>query len=197
MIRPARCDSVGLLRFALPGFVAWGACGCSGPLGIPMVMRLEDEKQAQVTETWDAMLTPADRVERTLLLDTILAGQLHQTGVDELEFTSRKYTTEGMVVMEVRFARENPELDEFTFEYFDYDGNELRRERFQFDEVDERVRYLTASPMIESRIWVEEGEELPALAAERNARFEEIKALLAPMQDDPELPFENSEGDAP
>ena len=93
--------------------------GCHGPLTKPMVDRLDEETQQKVDDAWLNMFTPPDRLDRTLLLDVILSGQLHQYGVDYLRLVSEKHVGDGLVVMEVRYDREDPAFDEFSVSYVD------------------------------------------------------------------------------
>lgn len=128
---------------ALMTIVVLLAVGCHGPLRFsPMVTRPEPETQATIDESWENMLRPADRLERTLLLDVVLVHQFYQYGVDRLHMVSEKEVSGGRVIMEVRYDRERPLLDEFAVTYVDRHGREMRRERFDRDEVEERLRFL-------------------------------------------------------
>lgn len=115
--------------------------GC-GLLTFPMVTRLSEEKQAQVDDAWKNLFTPPDRLDRTLLLDVLLAMQLHQQGVDRLELVSEKEVGAARVVMSVRFDRTRPSFDEFVISYVDAVGVEARRERYTSGEVKERLSAL-------------------------------------------------------
>src|SRR5262249_2083604 len=102
--------------------------GCGGILTVPMVQRLDPEAQQQVDGIWSNLLTPPNRLDRTLLLDALMANQLHESGVDELRMVSKKRVGDGLAVMEVDFERERPEADGFTFTYVSSPGLEIRRE---------------------------------------------------------------------
>src|SRR5580765_3227054 len=93
--------------------------GCMmGPLTIPMVQRLEPESQRMVDESWKNMLTPPQRLDRTLLLDVICNMQLFQVGVDRVNFRSEKDVPDGKVVMEIDFRRDRVNRDRFTVTYY-------------------------------------------------------------------------------
>lgn len=155
--------------------------GCRGPLGVPMVERLGEEEQQYVDEAWRNMLAPPDRLDRTLLLDALVYYQLHHQGVDYLRMTSEKDVAGGLVVMDVRYDRDNPTFDVFEFTFVDAEGNELRRERYTHAEVLERFNYLCMGP---TRMDRECGEPVPdevqRRQAEHNARMEEIRAATQP-----------------
>src|SRR5687767_4309953 len=76
-----------------------------GPMLLPAVHRLDPDTQFHVNNAWNNMLTPPARLDRDLLLDVILARQLHTLGVDRLDFRSEKDTSPGKVVMTVRYDR--------------------------------------------------------------------------------------------
>ncbi len=162
------------------------AVGCHGPLTKPMVDRLDDETQAKVDDAWANMFTPADRLDRTLLLDAILSGQLHQYGVDYLRLVSEKHAGDGLVVMEVRFDREDPAFDQFSVTYVDSRGLEVRRERFTREEVEDRVDFLFSPIMREEGMEPDLEEQMQLRAAKREARMEEIRAVLAPLYEQDE-----------
>jgi hypothetical protein len=147
-----------------------------------MVHRLSEEEQRHVEDAWYNMLTPPDRLDRTLLLDTVIRYQLHHLGVDYLRMTSEKAVGDGLVVMEVRYDRTDPAFDEFEIAYVDSDGYEIRRERYSHDEVRERFEYLHG-PIVRSCSEDDEGpteEEIERLGAEHAARIEHIEAATQP-----------------
>ncbi len=156
--------------------------GCHGPLAVPMVSRLAPQEQEQVEQSWDNMLMPPDRLDRTLLLDTIIVLELHTRGVDRLRMTSEKFIDGAMVRMEVIFDRDTPESDAFVLSIFDDDGNELRYESYSPDEITCRVNELFGLKMIsddlEGIFVVDEEAE-----AAREARLEEIRAATQPAFD--------------
>jgi hypothetical protein len=158
------------------------SAGCHGPLAVPMVSRLGPEEQEQVEQSWDNMLMPADRLDRTLLLDTIIVLELHTRGVDRLRMTSEKFIDGAMVRMEVIFDRDNPDGDAFVLSVLDDDGNELRYESYSSDEITYRISELFGPKMtsddLEGKLVVDEEAE-----AARMARLEEIRAATQPAFD--------------
>ncbi len=155
--------------------------GCHGPLSKPMVDRLDEETQKKVDDAWVNMVSPPDRLERTLLLDCVLCSQLHQFGVDRLQLVSEKNVKDGLIVMEVRFDREAPEFDEFTITYLDGSGREVRRERFARDEIQERIDFLFTAESITDAMDTELRRGIEQRTAEREARLEEIRTALEPL----------------
>lgn len=175
------------MRVTLISLCLLTVAGC-GPLMRPMVDRLDDQTQARVDDTWDNMFSPVDRLDRTLLLDVILVGQLHQYGVDRLHMVSEKYVGDGLVVMEVSFDRAVPEADEFVVAYVDGDGYEIRRESYTREDIEDRIAFLFAPP-VDTEDWPpEERERHEALELEREARRAEISAILSPMSADESEP---------
>lgn len=116
-----------------------GILGCHGPLTVPVVERLEPEGQKVVDDSWLNMLSPPQRLDRSLLLDTVVANHFHQHGVDRLNLTSEKDVWGGRVIMTVYYDRAYPAFDSFTVAYIDAQGQERRRERYTFEEVEGRV----------------------------------------------------------
>ncbi|MGD8454176.1 MAG: hypothetical protein PVJ57_20370 [Phycisphaerae bacterium] len=162
------------------------AAGCRGPLGVPMVDRLDEERQAQVDDAWLNVFMASDQVERTLLLDAILCGQLHHRGVDTLHLVSEKHVGDGLVLMEVHFQQDNPDADEFAITFFDAAGWPLRRERFTREDVQARVSFFCQAAMQVEDAPPEVQAEMELQKAEYEARMEEIYTLLAPMLDNDE-----------
>ncbi|HPD29160.1 MAG TPA: hypothetical protein PLL20_04140 [Phycisphaerae bacterium] len=122
-----------------------GVLGCEGPLTVPAVERLEPEGQKTVDESWLNMLSPPERLDRSLLLDTVLTNHFHQRGVDRLNLTSEKDVWGGRVIMTVYYDRAHPAFDSFTVAYIDAQGRERRRERYTFEEVKGRVAELVGT----------------------------------------------------
>ncbi|MGQ9651695.1 MAG: hypothetical protein ACUVXJ_16450 [Phycisphaerae bacterium] len=118
--------------------------GCEGPLTVPAVERLEPENQKTVDQSWLNMLSPPERLDRSLLLDTVLTNDFHQRGVDRLNLTSEKDVWGGRLIMTVYYDRACPAFDSFTVAYIDAHGRESRRERYTFEEVKGRVAELLA-----------------------------------------------------
>ena len=155
-------------------------CGYHGPLGIPMVERLSDDEQKQIDEGWGNMFTPAERLDRELLLDTLITYQLHHRGVDSLRLVSEKRIGENLVVMEIRFDLDDPEHDEFEISYVDSEGYELRRERFSHGEVLGLVNYLfCTSVFLPDKDEPPSDEELQR-QAKHEARMEAIRTATQP-----------------
>jgi hypothetical protein len=148
-----------------------------------MVTRLPEEQQKEVDSAWDNMLRPPDRLDRVLLLDTILSSQLWQLGIDRLDLTSEKRYADGWIRMEVRFDREHPELDEFALTLLDKTGRQLRRERYTREEVDERFAFLAGGCDVMEGETPEEASRRTAF--ERRKRKEEIAAATQPADSEP------------
>ena len=162
--------------------------GCSSLVARPMVARLQPEQQSQIDDSWDNMLSPPERLDRMLLLDTVLAGQLYQIGADRVQFRSEKQVRDGTVTMEVFYSRHNPDNDRFTIRYVDGNGLQRRFETYTRQEVDERFEFL-APGLAERRTTGHEcaelsDEERDALQKERKAQLEarerEIRAATQP-----------------
>jgi len=153
--------------------------GC-GPLTYPMVDRLEPESQAQVDAAWENMLSPPGRLDRTLLLDTLLCMQAHHHGVDRLDLVSEKRVGQGRVVMTVRFDRERPEFDEYVVAYLDEQGREARRERYTPGEIRERMEFFQRRSCLVG----EEGHAHcdPEECRQCETRMQEIQAATQPAQ---------------
>ena len=148
-----------------------------------MVLRLEEKHQALVDQAWSNMLTPVERLDRMLLLDTIIAHRFHEVGVDRLHLLSEKDLPGGTVHMEVFFNRQKPEADLFVVTYRDHAGRMLRSEKYDREDVEGRSEFLGlpvhGSDTIEGMDGAE-CEELEARKAEREARMREIKAATQP-----------------
>lgn len=167
-----------------------GCClGCHGPLTVPMVERLDKEQQKEVDDSWSNMLSPPTRLSRTVLLDTMLANQFHQRGVDSLRLVSEKQVNGGRVVLEINFEKNAPNFDEFVFTCLDTQGNEIRRERYTRDDVEQRVRVLmdcVQIPEDEEKLAAMDPAQLADLrrrAAEQRAAHEAIRAATQPSNE--------------
>lgn len=157
--------------------------GCTGVLSTPMVVRLDQEQQAKVDDAWVNMFSPPSRLDRGLLLDTLVTRQMHHLGVDELRFVSKKRVGDALVVMEVDFNRLEPDFDAYTVTYVNAPGMEARRERYTFDEIRERMQFLAASHfVVEDEKLTDEQRQQLALErqASREARMKEIEAATQP-----------------
>lgn len=163
------------------------ASGCRGPLAVPMVERLDEPAQAKVDGVWGVLLDSQPPVDRTLLLDIVLFHQLHQLGVDSLQLTSTKRLGDGHVEMQVRFERDKPDLDEFTVAYFHADGREIRRERYSRADIEDRIQFFSGDVALAEKTTPEATSAAHERRnAEREARMQQIEALLAPvLQADP------------
>jgi hypothetical protein len=175
-------STMSALRLSLV-LVCLFSIGCGRVMPVPMVDRLEPEKQFEVDVAWHNMLTPPDRLDRTLLLDVLLLHQFHAHGVDRLRLTSEKWLVGGVVVMEVVFERDDPARDAFWVTYQDDSGNVLRQERYSRVDIEERLEFAFGDGLIIGDE-DEEDPEIEALraqrAAEREARMEEIQAATQP-----------------
>lgn len=113
--------------------------GCSGPLTFPMVERLQPEDQAEVEEIWNNVLTPIGRLDRDTLLDTVVASQLHQQGIDRLNLQCEKVFDGGRIVFRLSFDRARPAGDVLEIDIFDNAGRRVRSEEYAGAEVLERT----------------------------------------------------------
>jgi hypothetical protein len=166
------------------------AAGC-GPTTYPMIDRLSEEDQKQVDTSWVNMFAPPDRLDRTLLLDVLLASQFHQRGVDRTTMVSEKEVGTDRAVMTMRFDRKNPAFDEFTIALVDDQGRERRRERYTADEIRARLHFLgqhmhamTADPDESDsktpRDRLKRARLDESLTQEYDARIREIQAATQP-----------------
>lgn len=161
--------------------------GCHGPLTKPMIDRLDEKGQAKIDEVWENMIAPPDALDRTLLLDVILSAQLYQHGVDSMRFVSEKDVGENLVVMEIRFDREEPRFDEFSVSVIDASGVEVRRERYGRDEINEEVNLIFENrhgAQAASNEDADTTEEMTERELLRNERMQEIHEVLEPLRRD-------------
>jgi hypothetical protein len=133
---------------------------------------------------WVNMLSPTDRLDRDLLLDTLIAFQLHGLGVDRLTMQSEKDYIGGRVRMNVEFDRQRPEVDCFRVSVFDRGGRLVRAERYTGQEVLDHVHAL-AEPLPPQAIDADGNPvpDPPDVAARRalhEAHLEQIKAATQP-----------------
>ena len=173
--------------------VTIGLClsGCRGPLSSPVVQRLDDESQHKVDKAWMNILTPPEALDRLTLLDAIMLGQLHETGVDSLLFISEKRVGENTVIMEIRYDRENPADEEYSVTYVDTEGNVIRQERFAREEVENEWAHLVSWEPIDESKTTEEAEAAARRNEERQAHIEGIQAILGMSPDDEESSTSN------
>jgi hypothetical protein len=137
------------MKHALCLLILSALSGC-GPLSVPGVRRLAPDEQAIVDGMWGNMLTPPARLERDVLLDTILSFELIKTGVDRLTMRSEKDVAAGKVVMVVRFDRRDPSVDTFAVELLSGTGAVLRSERYSREEVFAHAQALREALTIRS-----------------------------------------------
>jgi len=148
---------------------ALGFCGC-GPLMRPMTVRLEADQQRMVDRMWENMLTPADRLDRELLLDVLCEYGLYQVGVDRLHMVAEKQYPRGRVVMEIDCDGRAPAADQFTVTLLDERGRTVRRERYGREEIEARTPPVTAGEVKSPS--AERTEQDKARQAERQKRIE-------------------------
>lgn len=183
------------MRILMAGLLMASA-GC-GPLSQPMVVRLPPEKQAEADSAWQNMFDPPDRLDRTLLLDVLIANQYYQMGVDRLAMTSEKDIPSGRIVMAVSYDRHKPEYDAFAITYYGHGGRQMRREVFTRVDVERRMSFLfnlkpTENPdaesdsVSESRAGESDVSHDPdtddVSDGYREARHEEIEAATRPAE---------------
>lgn len=172
-----------------------GAAGCSSPMGLPMVERLEPEHQRAVDQSWANMLSPPERLDRSRLLDVVVANSFHEQGVDRLNFTSEKDVCDGRVIMTVYYDRAHPAFDSLSVVFIDASGQERRRERYTFEEVKHRASSLftpTSQPSTQPATTpaeIEQQRRAEQEMAERLARQILIKLATRPAGE----PVEESE----
>jgi hypothetical protein len=115
--------------------------GC-GPTTAPAFIRLSPDEQARVDASWKNMLTPIDRLDRELLLDVILAYQLHEIGVDRATYEADKDYADGTIHTKVTFDRTKPLDDHFFVEVRDKKKQLVRAETYSGEEVWSHFRSL-------------------------------------------------------
>lgn len=157
-----------------------------------MVPRLAKEEQERVDSSWNNMFSPPGRLNRVLLLETILAHGFHQVGVDRLQLVSEKRLADGMVVMEVYFDRERPAFDTFTVTLYDAKGVERRRERYTREEVEHRCealgRMATIAHVRADEVDAERREEFEKQQVWCVRRLEQIAAATQPAAQPDDAP---------
>lgn len=120
------------------------AAGCAGPTVYPAVQRLEPDEQALVDHMWNNMLNPVDRLDRELLLDVMLAYELHVYGIDRLKLDCEKDFDGGTIRIKLDYDRRRArEDDRLVVEIRDNKGNLLRREVYQNEEVLSHFKQIT------------------------------------------------------
>jgi hypothetical protein len=104
---------------------------------MPMPVRLGDDSQKDLDQSWNKALTPIERFDHPALLDAFLLTQAYQVGVDKLTFRSEKKVAMGRVVMEIEYDRLKPDEDRFEVKIYDLVGKLLREERYGRKEVED------------------------------------------------------------
>lgn len=154
--------------------------GC-GPMTAPLPVRLSDDGQKQIDESWARAFTPPDRHSRQALLDILVVAQPYQVGIDQLSLRSVKRFAGGTAVMEVHFDRAAPADDRFTLTVTDPGGKVIRSERFTRAEVEGTVKELNERlPEPDPN-----APDPPAVAAQRaalDARLKRIKDVFPPVE---------------
>ncbi len=169
------------------------SAGCSGPLTVPAIRRLEPAEQAQVDQMWRNMLSKPDRLDRGLLLDVILTFELHQLGVDRATYHAEKDVAGDTVVMDMRFDRLKPLDDWLVVELFDHDHRSLRKERYSGEEVWSHYNDLLGPPPAEPATRPATGPTIGQTAATeptdadlrqawREARLRQVMAATQPVR---------------
>jgi hypothetical protein len=150
-----------------------------------MPVRLDDEGQKSVDQSWDKALDPIDRLAHQPLLDVLLSTQAYQIGVDRLTFRSEKKVAAGKVVMEIDYDRLKPDQDRFELKVYDPAGKLLRQERYRRAEVEETYQDLFVRYQ-ELRRKVDGGQATPdeiKLHAKLKGRRDAIDALFPKDKD--------------
>lgn len=150
--------------------------GC-GPLTFPAVHRLKPEEQAQVESIWTNMLAPPNRLDRSTLLDVLVAYQLHSTGIDRVRFVGEKQTPVGRVSLTVDFDRAREDNGTFAFVLTDPQGKLMRHEVYTADEV-----FKTVTELNERETRCENGHEVHRYTARAEARLNRISAATQPAK---------------
>jgi hypothetical protein len=171
----------GVMKHAFAILILSALSGC-GPLSVPGVRRLAADEQAVVDGMWDNMLSPPARLDRDVLLDTIVSFELLQTGVDRLTMRSEKHVAAGKVVMVVRFDRRDPSADTFAVELLSGTGAVLRSERYSREEVFAHAQALRGPPGARLTASGTQPSETPEERSAREAYERRIARVAAATQ---------------
>lgn len=134
---------------------------------------------------WVNMLSPTNRLDRGLLLDTVTTFQLHARGVDRLTMRSEKDYIGGHIQMDIAFDRKHPEVDFFQVRLFDRGGRLVRTEHYSGQEVLDRFEALGGPPTAGIDANGNPLPDTPDLAACRavyEAHLEQMRAATQPGQ---------------
>jgi hypothetical protein len=102
-----------------------------------MPVRLDDEGQKKIDESWNKAFAELDKIDHQQLLDIFVGTGAYQLGVDKLHLRSEKRTAGGLVVMEIHFDRAAADQDRFEVSAFDPAGKLIRSEKFNRKEVEQ------------------------------------------------------------
>jgi hypothetical protein len=148
-----------------------------GPLSGPITVPLCPDQQKIIDQSWNNMLTPADRLDRELLFDVVAAGSFYQLGVDRLHMRSEKSYSHGQVIMEIDCDRASPQTDQFTITILDDRAQTIRRERYSRQEIEDRMKDLFESP-----VTPKDNPESPEQAQRRQERERHQQRIAAATQ---------------
>ncbi len=157
---------------------------CTGPLIQPMVVRLDNEKQARVDAVWDTLVKSKEGDTRRVMLDVIAVGQLIQVGVDRANYRAEKQVAGGVVVMEVFYDRAQPTVDRFVVELYDGDWQLKRRESYTRDEVENAVQWMHRYNALKQGDVPHVSDEDRAWMTAQEQHWEIVKKIIAPITDD-------------
>jgi hypothetical protein len=145
---------------------------------MPMPVRLGDDSQKDLDQSWNKALTPIERFDHPALLDAFLLTQAYQVGVDKLTFRSEKKVAMGRVVMEIEYDRLKPDEDRFEVKIYDLVGKLLREERYGRKEVEDANHDLFRRANDLQTI-VNDGRATPAEVKELTALQSRMDAVAA------------------
>jgi hypothetical protein len=110
--------------------------GC-GPMRTTLPVRLDDEGQKKIDESWNKAFADLGQIDHQQLLDIFVGTGAYQLGVDKLYLRSEKRTAGGLVVMEINFDRAAADQDRFEVSAFDPAGKLIRSEKYNRKEVEQ------------------------------------------------------------
>lgn len=113
-------------------FVSITACS---PRLHPIVLPLDDETRMKVDRLWNKLLENPSDPDRELVLDAIVLGELHHTGVDQFWFRAEKRFDEGFAVITSQYDRYALFEGSVTVEILDRNRSLLRRLTYSDREV--------------------------------------------------------------
>lgn len=159
--------------------------GCRlGEMG-PMPMRLDVETQHEINQMWQNALTPANRLDRDLLMDVLLKYAMYWHGVDRVRATAEKDFVGGRVVMDLNYDRNlSPENDTFSVTVVNDLNQVLRIERYNRSEIDARIGETGIGPLIQigdpENLTDEERAAMQEDELRRKLRRRQIRAATQP-----------------